>query len=82
MVQQNPYSPFRIERTGIIGIFVVICVPLVVSENEEIMPEGMAMIVGGGFEMGSRNTPSEQPTHTVHLGALCLDQREVARRTR
>lgn len=38
-MQLSLYIPLRIERTGIIAIFVVICVPVVVSDNEETVPE-------------------------------------------
>ncbi len=79
-MQRSPYIPFRIEQTGIIAIFVVFCVPVVVSENEETMPEGIAMIIGGGFEMGSSSTPSELPTRAGHLeGSVCQDRHEAAK---
>ena len=41
------------------------------------MPEGMVLIFGGEFEMGSNNTPTEQPVHTVYLDAFYIDQYEV-----
>lgn len=78
-MQRRLYIPFKIERTGIITIFVVICVPVVVSENEETMPEGMAMIIGGKFEMGSSSTPSELPTRAGSSGGICLDRHEATK---
>ncbi|MDE0041388.1 MAG: hypothetical protein OXT74_05095 [Candidatus Poribacteria bacterium] len=41
-------------------------------ENEETVPKGMALIIGGGFDMGSSSTPSELPTRAGHLGAFYL----------
>ena len=79
-MQRSLCSPFRIERTSIVAIFTAICVPVVVPENEETMPEGIALIIGGGFEMGSSSTPSEIPTRTGHLeGSVCLDRHEAAK---
>ena len=49
------------------AILTVLCVPAVVPENEGAVREGMAMIIEGGFEMGSRNTPSQLPTRAGHL---------------
>ena len=63
--------------TGIVAISIVFCAPVVVPEDEETVPESMALIFGGEFEMGSSNRPSEQPIHTVHLDAFYLDQHEV-----
>ena len=59
------------------AISIVFCAPVVVPEDEETVPDGMALIFGGEFEMGSSNTPSEQPINTVHLDAFYLDQHEV-----
>ena len=68
---------FALAIIGIVVISIVVCAPVVVSESEETAPEGMVLIFGGEFEMGSNNTPSEQPIHTVHLDAFYIDQHEV-----
>lgn len=68
---------FVLVLTSIAAISIAVCVPVVVSEGEETVPEGMVLIFGGEFEMGSNNTPSEQPVHTVHLDAFYMDQYEV-----
>ena len=68
---------FVLILTSIAVISITVCVPVVVSESEETVPEGMVLIFGGEFEMGSNNTPSEQPVHTVHLDAFYMDQYEV-----
>lgn len=62
---------------GVASISIVVCAPVVVSEDEGTTPEGMVLIFGGEFEMGSNNTPTEQPVHTVHLDAFYIDQHEV-----
>lgn len=68
---------FVLILTSIAVISIAVCVPVVVPEGEETVPEGMVLIFGGEFEMGSNNTPSEQPIHTVHLDAFYMDQYEV-----
>ena len=68
---------FVLVLTSIAVISIAVCVPVVVPEGEETVPEGMVLIFGGEFEMGSNNTPSEQPVHTVHLDAFYMDQYEV-----
>ena len=68
---------FVLVTVGIVAISIMFCVPVVVPEDEETVPEGMVLIFGGEFEMGSNNTPSEQPVHTVHLDAFYMDQYEV-----
>ena len=68
---------FVLILTSIAVISIAVCVPVVVPEGEETVPEGMVLIFGGEFEMGSNNTPSEQPIHTVHLDAFYMDQHEV-----
>lgn len=68
---------FVLILTGIAVISIAVCVPVVVPEGEDTVPEGMVLIFGGEFEMGSNNTPSEQPVHTVHLDAFYMDQHEV-----
>ena len=68
---------FVLVLTSIAVISIAVCVPVVVPEGEETVPEGMVLIFGGEFEMGSNNTPSEQPIHTVHLDAFYMDQYEI-----
>ena len=43
---------------GVASISIVVCAPVVVSEDEGTTPEGMVLIFGGEFEMGSNNTPN------------------------
>ena len=62
---------------GIVSISIVVYAPVVVPEGKENVLEGMVLIPGGEFEMGSNNTPSEQPMHTVYLDAFYMDQHEV-----
>lgn len=78
-MQRSPYSPLRIERTGIIAIFVVFCVPVVLPENEGAVPEGMAMIIEGEFRMGSNSTPSELPARAGPSEGACLDRHKGAK---
>lgn len=68
---------FVLILTSIAAISIAVCVPVAVPEGEETVPESMVLIFGGEFEMGSNNTPSEQPVHTVHLDAFYMDQHEV-----
>ena len=68
---------FVLILTSMVAISVAVCVPVAVPEGEETVPEGMVLIFGGEFDMGSNNTPSEQPIHTVHLDAFYMDQYEV-----
>ena len=68
---------FVLILTSIAAISIAVCMPVAVPEVEETVPEGMVLIFGGEFEMGSNNTPSEQPVHTVHLDAFYMDQHEV-----
>ncbi|MBX3192326.1 MAG: SUMF1/EgtB/PvdO family nonheme iron enzyme [Labilithrix sp.] len=42
-------------------------------------PEGMALVAGGRFFMGSDDDlPAERPAHKVVLRAYCMDKREVS----
>ena len=68
---------FVLILTSIVAISIVFRAPMAVSEGEETVPEGMVLIFGGEFEMGSTNTASEQPIHTVHLDAFYIDQYEI-----
>ena len=62
---------------GIVSISIVVSASVVVPEGRKSVPEGMVLIPGGEFEMGSNNTPSEQPMHTVYLDAFYMDQHKV-----
>ena len=68
---------FVLILTSIAVISIAVCVRGAVPEGEDTVPEGMVLIFGGEFEMGSNNTPSEQPVHTVDLDAFYMDQYEV-----
>ena len=68
---------FVLVLISIVAISILFCAPVVAPEDEETVPEGMVLIFGGEFEMGSNNTPSEHPIHTVHLDAFYMDQYEV-----
>ena len=68
---------FVLILTSIAAISIAVCVSVAVPEGEATVPEGMVLIFGGKFEMGSNNTPPEQPVHTVHLDAFYIDQYEV-----
>ncbi len=50
--------------------------------NIRIVPEGMVLIPGGTFQMGSNDNDAEawdeeQPVHTVHVDAFYMDTHEV-----
>ena len=68
---------FALVIIGIVFIPVVVYAPVVVPEGKETVLEDMVLIPGGEFEMGSSNTPSEQPVHIVHVDAFYMDQHEV-----
>ena len=74
---KNKINLFVLVIIGIMSIPVVVYAPVVVPEGEETMLEGMVLIFGGEFEMGSNNMSSEQPVHTLHLDAFYMDQHEV-----
>ncbi len=49
-------------------------------EKEREVPEGMVLIPGGAFRMGSNDAEAdndEQPVHTVHVDAFYMDTHEV-----
>ena len=51
-----------------------------ILEPEPIIPDGMVLIRGGEFKMGSNDggaDDDEQPVHTVHLDAFYIDANEV-----
>ena len=52
----------------------------IILEPEPIIPEGMALIPEGEFQMGSNDGNAdndEQPVHKVHLNAFYIDVNEV-----
>ena len=62
---------------GIVYVSTVVYAPVVVPEGEDTVFEGMGLIPGGEFKMGSNNTSTKQPVHIVHLDAFYMDQHEV-----
>ena len=54
--------------------------PMLPPVGESMPPEGMVLIPGGSFEMGSEDAEAwahAQPVHTVHLDAFYMDTHEV-----
>ena len=54
--------------------------PMLPPVGESTPPEGMVLIPGGSFEMGSEDLEAgayPQPVHTVHLDAFYMDAHEV-----
>ena len=77
MIRLNKINLSALVIIGVVSVSIVLCAPVVVPERVETVPEGMALIPGGEFEMGSNNMPSEQPMHTVYLDAFYMDQHEA-----